>query len=221
MIEIIETNDGSQTLYRVDIDETYHSRSGAVAESRHVFIKQGLSILTKDKVNILEIGFGTGLNALCVEEFLSFHKEKSVFYHTLEPFILKREIYSELEYSKSFDFEDAQAFFMEIHGAKWDVEVEINKQFKILKSETTFQLIDLNHNQYDLLFFDAFAPQKQSEMWEIAVLKKCYEVLNSRGVLVTYCAQGQFRRNLESVGFAVERLEGPPGKREMIRAIKS
>lgn len=220
MVEIIETKDGSQTLYRADIDETYHSRAGAVGESRHVFIKEGLAQITKNEVNVLEIGFGTGLNALCVQEFLSSNPTKKVFYHTLEPFVLPEDIYSKLRYCGNFSFNEAESFFYNIHQSVWDESTEITANFKLLKSETTFQLIDLKSEFYDLLLFDAFAPQKQSEMWDISVLHKCYDALSIGGILVTYCAQGQFRRDLMQVGFTVERLEGPPGKREMIRGIK-
>ena len=220
MVEIIETKDGSQTLYRADIDETYHSRAGAIAESRHVFIKEGLAQISKNEVTILEIGFGTGLNALCVEEYLTQNPTKSIFYHTLEPFVLTEEVYSKLDYAKSFEFENADSFFDSIHQAKWDEIVVINNEFSVLKSNTTLQKIDLKNDFYDLILFDAFAPQKQAEMWDVAMLQKCCDSLRIGGLLVTYCAQGQFRRNLVSVGFAVERLQGPPGKREMIRGIK-
>jgi len=220
MLEIIETRDGSKTLYRSDIDETYHSRAGAIAESRHVFIKEGLAQISKNEINVLEIGFGTGLNALCVKEFLSVNPNKNVFFHTLEPYILTEEFYTKLDYAESFEFSNSQDFFLQIHKSDWNNICVVDSVFSLLKSNKTFQDISLEKNYYDVIFFDAFAPQKQSEMWSIEVLQKCYEVLSAEGLLVTYCAQGQFRRNLESVGFLAERLQGPPGKREMIRGIK-
>lgn len=215
-----QTADGSSTLYNSLVDEHYHSIHGALNESIHVFINKGfLDFVDLFKpvknLNILEIGFGTGLN--CILTFIESLK-LNIFlnYTSLEPYPLEMKIIDNLNFnldSKQFDV------FKLIHQSFWGKAVEINKQFSLEKYK--LELKDFNTNKfYDIIYFDAFAPNKQPELWKVDVFSKLFNLTSNNGVLVTYCAKGQVRRDLEKVGYFVERLEGPPGKREMLRATK-
>ena len=215
-----QTADGSSTLYNSLLDEHYHSIHGALSESIHVFIRKGFLDFVDlyksvKKINILEIGFGTGLN--CILTFIENLKLNiSLNYTSLEPFPLKMEIIEKLDFNLHSKELDA---FKLIHHSFWGKPVEINKQFSLEKS--TLKLKDFNTNIfYDIIYFDAFAPSKQPELWKVDVFSKLFNLTSRNGVLVTYCAKGQVRRDLEKVGYFVERLVGPPGKREMLRAIK-
>ena len=220
-LHLKKTADGSSTIYHQLLDEHYHSIHGALNESVHVFIKMGLiyvfnSFKSAKNINILEIGFGTGLN--CILTFIESLKFNiSLNYTALEPFPLKMEIIENLDFNLSpFQLE----VFKSIHHFSWEESVTVNEQFTVEKS--TLELNDFNSNKlYDILYFDAFAPSKQPELWTVDIFSKLFNLTSRNGVLVTYCAKGQVRRDLEKVGYFVERLEGPPGKREMIRATKA
>ena len=219
-LNLKQTADGSSTLYNQMLDEHYHSIHGALTESIHVFVRMGFlnfidSFKSVKDVNILEIGFGTGLN--CILTFIENIKLNiSLNYTALEPFPLEMQIIDNLDFNLDFRYLDA---FKLIHQSFWGKPVEINKQFFLEKS--TLELKDLNDNKfYDIIYSDAFAPSKQPELWKVDVFSKLFNLTSNNGVLVTYCAKGQVRRDLEKVGYFVERLEGPPGKREMIRATK-
>lgn len=215
-----QTADGSSTLYNSLLDEHYHSIYGALNESIHVFINKGfldfvdLFKSVKD-INILEIGFGTGLN--CILTYIENLKLNiSLNYTSLEPFPLEMEIIDNLDFN--LDSKQLDAFKL-IHQSFWEKPVKINKQFSFEKFK--LELKDFNVNKlYDIIYFDAFAPNKQPELWKVDVFNKLFNLTSNNGVLVTYCAKGQVRRDLEKVGYFVERLEGPPGKREMLRATK-
>ncbi|MFN6945375.1 MAG: tRNA (5-methylaminomethyl-2-thiouridine)(34)-methyltransferase MnmD [Cytophagaceae bacterium] len=217
--KIITSGDGSHTLFIPEMNETYHSSHGALQESEHVFIKHGLDFLAdSDPITILEVGFGTGLNAI-----LSFRAAemsgKKIFYHTLEPFPLDIELVKQLNYPELLD-EGLTKTFFNLHETAWDEQSEISGQFSFIKYKA--KLEDLNIPiEADLIFFDAFAPGKQPEMWSLQNLTKIKGLMNRRAVLVTYCASGQFRRDLKELGFIVESLPGPPGKKEMTRAVKA
>jgi len=216
-IKIIITNDGSHSLLNEALDETYHSRHGAIQESLHVFIEQGFSYLTRkqspESISILEVGFGTGLNALltAVEAIKS---DIRVSFTTLETFPLGKEVWESLNYSDPYNL------FRLLHQAEWQKRVEINTCFTLLKLEQSLLTVDLEPKHFDLIYFDAFAPGKQPEMWELSVLQKVVSTLKPGGAFVTYCAKGQLKRDLKSLGLNVESLPGPPGKREMVRALK-
>jgi tRNA U34 5-methylaminomethyl-2-thiouridine-forming methyltransferase MnmC len=215
--EIFITGDGSHSLLNKDLNETYHSIHGAVQESKYIFIDKGLEFYTqqhnKNKVHILEIGFGTGLNAFLT---LLYNTAASIDYATLEAYPLEEALWSELNYADVGN----RNFFEQLHTTQWDVWIELNSKFSLLKIKNTLQSIDLAANQYDIIYFDAFAPNKQPEMWEVPMLQKIVDCMAAGGVFVTYCAKGQLKRDLKNLGLQVETLTGPPGKKEMVRAIK-
>lgn len=222
-LKIIITEDGSHSLYNADLNETYHSFHGAVQESRHVFIKEGLDYIKSNQdlnqINVLEVGFGTGLNAILASEWANENQIK-VRFVTLEPYPLTESIYSQLNYAQFFVDPTVQTRFLELHKAPWETHHIQNDFFSIHKKEQRLQ--DYQHvDQFNVIFFDAFAPNKQSEMWELSVLSNAVGSLVNGGVLVTYCAKGQLKRDLMAVGAEVQTLAGPPGKKEMVRAVKS
>ncbi len=204
------------------MNETYHSTHGAITESQHVFIKEGLQhycgLHKPVDVRILEVGFGTGLNALLSLKEAS-DLNVTIHYTTLEPFPLTTEIFSELNFCDNPILAGFENMFAEMHNSLWEESVEMTNRFSLHKSKVALQDFD-SLNGYDLIYFDAFAPSKQAEMWEPEVLGKVRDMMNSNAILVTYCARGQFKRDLSALGFKVETLDGPPGKKEMVRAMK-
>jgi tRNA U34 5-methylaminomethyl-2-thiouridine-forming methyltransferase MnmC len=220
-IQIITTGDGSHSLLNSELNETYHSVHGALRESLHVFIKHGLDFFcersNETPIRILEVGFGTGLNAL-----LTIHRaseiQRPVEYTTLEAFPLDESIWSHLNYTEK---DSAKDLFRTIHLAAWSEPVMITPYFTLIKDHTTVQQSLLTPSSFDIIFFDAFAPSKQPELWEISVLNKMAMVMKPGGVFVTYCAKGQLKRDLKSLHLQVETLPGPPGKKEMVRALKN
>ncbi|MDG1477518.1 MAG: tRNA (5-methylaminomethyl-2-thiouridine)(34)-methyltransferase MnmD [Vicingaceae bacterium] len=217
--ELKITADGSHTLFIPELDETYHSTHGAIQEAKHVFINAGLKCCNLETLSVLEIGFGTGLNAFLT--FLESQKDRrKLSYTSLEAFPLELDLIKELNYTKqlSLDAQDEQ-LFNKIHEIEWGNYHEISSRFKLKKLSEKLE----NFNpieKYDLIYFDAFGPRVQPEMWTIPIFEKMYNCLNTNGVLVTYCAKGTVKRGLKEVGFNVESLPGPPGKREMTRAQK-
>lgn len=221
--QIIFTKDGSNSIYLPQLNEHYHSIHGAIQESQHVFIRNGLDCFLaqkKTKVDILEIGFGTGLNAL-----LSFLKSKdnssvNFTYTTIEPFPLPNEIIEKLNYAELLQQPLAPSLFQLIHAVAWNEPHKLSNNSTIHKLHNTIQEF-VSPQLVDIIYFDAFAPEKQPEIWSNEVFQKLYNLLNHGGLLVTYCAKGIIKRKLKAIGFIVEALPGPPGKREMIRAMKS
>lgn len=216
---LITTHDGSHTLLNTALNETYHSVHGALQESKHVFIQHGLDFISKDKlaIHILEVGFGTGLNALLTMQRAN-AENLLVYYTTLEAFPVEEDIWTKLNY---VDSAEAKEQFEKLHRAKWNEAENVSSNFVLRKLHTTLQQVELESSHYDLIYFDAFAPSKQPEMWEIRMLKKVVNAIKPVGVFVTYCAKGQLKRDLQSLHMEVESLPGPPGKREMVRAKKS
>lgn len=215
--EIRLTADGSPTLYVPELDETYHSRHGSVQEALHVFIANGLKPLAlKNKsIQILEVGFGTGLNAFLSAQFAHEH-QSSVQYTGIEAFPVEEAIWRQLSY---FQKPEEKAIYYELMAASWEEPLALNANFTLTKVKNSIQ--DWQPKAlFDLIYFDAFGPRAQAEMWNKAIFEKLFTALNKGGVLVTYCAQGQFRRDLKAIGFEVLSLPGPPGKREMTRAYK-
>lgn len=207
MIKIIVTSDGSNSLLNTELDETYHSRHGAVQESIHVFIRNGLDQVQREVVNVFEVGFGTGLNAL-----LTASTGRKVNYTSIEAFPLEESIYTSLNYSPKEMLES-------LHRAPWNEAVQIKPTFTLRKIEGDLVTTTID-DKYDVIYFDAFAPSKQPEMWELPLLKKVCDALIPGGIFVTYCAKGQLKRDLKALGLEVETLPGPPGKKEMVRGTK-
>jgi len=222
-IQIIETGDGSHTLINEELNETYHSRHGARRESEHVFVQHGLlhwlsAHPQSSPVKILEVGLGTGLNAwLSVLE--AKNRPAVQFYYTaLEPYPLEESLTKQLNYTAQHD-QTAQEYFAAVHQSAWNQPEPILGNFTLKKRQV--QLQDAEFDEiYDVIYFDAFAPNKQPELWEKPIIKKTTDLLNIGGIWVTYSAKGQLKRDLKSLGLEVETLPGPPGKAEMVRAVK-
>jgi tRNA U34 5-methylaminomethyl-2-thiouridine-forming methyltransferase MnmC len=217
--KFITTDDGSHSLFLPGLNETYHSRHGAVQESKHVFIESGLKIYASSftPLEILEVGFGTGLNAWLSASF-AFENRKRIHYTTLETFPLDVSIYSKLNFSKDAPLE-SQQHFQRIHECDWNKPVEIHPHFFIEKKETSLQKFNTD-KKFHLVFYDAFGPPSQPEMWTREILQQIVSMMAPSAIFVTYCAKGQVRRDLEFCGLKMERLPGPPGKREMLRGTK-
>jgi len=220
--KIILTGDGSHTIQVPELNENYHSTYGAVQESEHVFISSGLDFIVskgRREVRILEIGFGTGLNAL-----LTFLKAGEngikVMYTGLELYPVPGHLTAQLNYPIFIKDPNTSMLFREITGAPWNAEREISDNLKFIKQESDIISVDLDNNYYDLVYFDAFGPDVQPDLWELPVLKKCSDSLLSGGVFVTYSCKGYVRRNLKEAGLRVEKIPGPEGKREMLRGHK-
>ncbi|MFM7006733.1 MAG: tRNA (5-methylaminomethyl-2-thiouridine)(34)-methyltransferase MnmD [Flavobacteriales bacterium] len=215
--EIRLTADGSPTLYVPELDETYHSMHGSVQEAKHVFIENGLALSkgVLKNINVLEVGFGTGLNAFLSAQFAHEH-QFNVQYTGIEAFPVEEAIWRELSY---FQKPEEKALYHELMAATWEEPLILNANFTLSKLKTSVQ--DWKSSAFfDLIYFDAFGPRAQAEMWDKRIFEKLHTALTVGGMLVTYCAQGQFRRDLKAIGFEVLSLPGPPGKREMTRAQK-
>jgi len=215
--ELRITEDGSHTLFVPDIDECYHSTHGAVQESQHIFIEAGLKECKKSEVNVLEVGFGTGLNVfLTMQEAEKMGKK--IRFTTLELYPVPIDTALKLNYATELA-PDFKLCFEKMHTSPWNKEVQISPFFKLYKSKADFTKI-VFLEEYDVIYFDAFSPEKQPEMWTAEQFEKLYKCCNFEGVLTTYCAKGDVRRAMQSAGFKVERLPGPPGKREILRGMK-
>lgn len=224
-VKLIITDDGSHSLYLPGMNETYHSSHGALSESRHVFIKSGylpvISTVAERPVRVLEVGFGTGLNALLSQQ----QAEKlrvTTHFTTLEPFPLAGELYRQLNYPTLLGSGENNALsetFLRMHSEGWDEVQPVSPHFTLEKLK--LRLEDFaNEGQYHVVYFDAFAPNKQEEVWDETLIRKVADHMAPGGVLVTYCAQGKFKRSLKAAGLTVENLPGPPGKKEMTRGRK-
>jgi len=213
------TEDGSHTLFVPSLDEHYHSVNGAIQESTHVFINAGLKEIQKDEIRILEIGFGTGLNALLSLQYTEDFASKKIYYHTIERYPLSKDITDKLNYGEAIGTM-GKTWFHEIHSADWEYPVKITDHFILHKIKGDSNNCSLP-SDIDLIFFDAFAPDKQPEMWEPAIFEKLYKNASPEALIVTYCAKGEVRRRMQNAGFKMERLPGPPGKRHMLRGKKA
>jgi len=216
---IITTGDGSKTIQIEDWDEQYHSKHGAVQEAYHVFIEHGLRLFQNKKINLLEIGFGTGLNAFIT--LLEAPKQQlSIDYVGIEAFPVSKEEVEALDYCQQLDASNNREAFQRMHNSPWEETTSITPDFSLLKQKMDFKEIE-EENLFNLIYFDAFGARVQPELWTEEIFLKMYHALEKGGILVTYAAKGSVRRAMQAVGFTVERLPGPPGKREMLRAIKS
>ena len=217
--EIVKTTDGSYTLYVPELDETYHSTNGALQESNHVFIEAGLKFSSLKKAAILEVGFGTGLNALTTFN----ETEKSnlnIEFTSLEAYPLEWDEVSKLEYMSMEGYQQYATPFEKMHTCEWDDFTKITANFSLRKLNLKLQEVFFE-NTFDIIYFDAFAPQIQPELWTEEIFALMYKALKNKGVLVTYCAKGIVKRALKKVGFELQSIPGPRGKREMSRAVKN
>jgi tRNA U34 5-methylaminomethyl-2-thiouridine-forming methyltransferase MnmC len=213
---IVRTADGSLTLQLPGWQEQYHSLHGALQEAYHVFIDQGLRGFSHREIALLEVGFGTGLNAL-ITLLEAPRQSLSVHYSALEAYPVTRPEWEALDYGRLFTEAGAPHAFAALHEAAWETEVPITETFRLWKRQLDFREL-LDAGAYDLVYFDAFGARVQPELWTEAVFSSMYRALRPGGCLVTYAAKGSVRRAMQAVGFRVERLPGPPGKREMLRA---
>jgi len=215
---IIQTRDGSTTIHIEEWDECYHSRFGAIQEAQHVFIKKGLSLFENDSVSILEIGFGTGLNA-----FITFlespRMQQTIHYVGVEAYPVSIEEAALMNYVVELDAENERPIFEKMHECRWEEKISFNDNFYLTKRKQFFADID-DKELFNLIYFDAFGYDVQPELWSTAIFQKMYDALKPKGVLVTYAARGVIKRSMMEAGFTVEKLEGAPGKREMFRARK-
>lgn len=219
-LQVFENTAGQKTLLNPSLNETYHSRHGAIAESLHVFIDKGLraeGMQQKKQIHIFEMGFGTGLNAALTLQALQ--PDEVVLYETVEVFPLAFELVKQLEYDATWSIE-AKSQFEKIHTVAWNGWQEISPQFKLKKLNTNLEELDFEEALFDLVYFDAFAPDKQAHLWTQGIFENLFKAMKPGGILVTYAAKGDVRRALLAAGFAVEKLEGPPYKRHMLRATK-
>lgn len=219
--ELIITEDGSHSLFVPHLNEHYHSTHGAIQESRHVYIHTGLDACELQQINVLEIGFGTGLNAfLTLLEAES--TNKPILYTSLELYPLNMEGAKQLNYAKQLTDDKKASLFLNLHEAPWNEVAETTPLFTLHKIDTDFSNpynLDTN-TRFDVIYFDAFAPEKQPEMWTQQIFDRLFTLCNPNAIITTYCAKGVVRRMLQSAGFTVERLPGPPGKREILRGKK-
>ena len=218
--EIIITNDGSTTIHIPEWNEQYHSKHGAIQESKHVFIEMGLYYYlqnnTTSLLNILEIGFGTGLNAI-ITLLESNSLQQSIQYTGVEAYPVEMLEIKKLNYSVQLNC--SKKDYESLHQCQWEKQIVFDQFFSLEKRKQLFSKIE-DKNRYHIIYFDAFGARVQPDLWTEHIFLKMYDALIVGGVLVTYSAKGSVRRAMQSSGFLVERLPGPPGKREMLRAIK-
>lgn len=216
--EIIVTSDGSKTIYLPELDETYHSSHGAVQEAKHVFIQNGLDAFADKDIAVFEMGFGTGLNALL--SFIQAEKNTtSIHYTGIEAYPVATDIALQMDYCQLVG-EEHSAKFEQLHTVNWNEKIQLSDQFSFKKVHQKIEDYTPELDSFDIVFYDAFGPRAQETMWAPAILQKMYDMLKDGGFLVTYCAKGQVKRDLKALGFEIEALPGPPGKREMTRAWK-
>lgn len=210
------TQDGSHTLYMPEIDECYHSTYGAVQESEHIFVKDGFSACNKSKINILEIGFGTGLNAF-LTLLEAARQKKHVHYTGIELYPINVSDALLLNYPEVTVPEKRKEFEL-LHTTAWNEWHEVSPFFQLKKIKDDFTRVDFT-DKFDVIYFDAFSPEKQPEMWTEYLFKKLYLCAEKKAILTTYCCKGAVKRALKAAGFSVEKLPGPAGKREIVRAV--
>lgn len=214
-MQLKTTNDGSKTLYVPELNEHYHSIHGAYNEAVHVFIKSGLEFMNQTSYKVFEVGFGTGLNCWLSAEYALLNKV-FIDYHGIEKYPVPFDLAKQMKFTEN---DDSTSLFNKVHICEWESKQLINEYFSLTKYQADLDDFELPLD-LDLVYFDAFAPEKQENMWTDEIFQKMFDALKSGGVLVTYCAKGIIRRRMQSIGFEVSRIPGPPGKREMLRAVK-
>ena len=221
--EIRITSDGSKTLYINELNENYHSHHGALQEAQHVFIDNGLKLVYDYEINILELGFGTGLNVLVtIDEFLKTDKNHIINYYTLEKYPINEQEVQVLDYGTFFNKIETQESYQKIHESNWNETVEIVPNFFLTKYHCDFfNLKNLDLPKIDLVYYDCFGARVQPDLWEKPIFEMVANTMKSGGLLTTYSSKGSVRRVLIELGFEVEKKAGPPGKREMLNAKKN
>jgi len=215
--QLILCEDGSHTIFLPELNETYHSTRGAIPESIHVYLKNGyLSMLHPGSLNVLEIGYGTGLNAL-LTAMEAKDRQQETEYHSLEPYPLTEEIWKKLNYGQLLS---SELLWTQLHAADWNSLQSISSKFRLFKEKIKLEDVILPEAYYDVVYFDGFAPRKQAALWNVSNLAKIYASMKTGAKLVTYTAKAQLRRDLKQVGFEAQLVKGPPGKKEMIVAVK-
>jgi len=216
--EIIQTKDGSTSILLPDWNETYHSKFGAIQEAKHVFIQNGLSLFQGKSVSILEIGFGTGLNA-----FITYLEAKkagqTIDYTGVEAYPVSEEDALKMNYVSELEANSSEEIFLKMHQASWNEKVNLDADFALEKQNKKFQEIN-EGEKYDLIYFDAFGFRVQPELWSLEIFQIMFKALKPNGILVTYACRSSIKNAMAASGFEVEKLSGPPGKREMLRARK-
>lgn len=217
----VMSGDGSHTLFSALSGEHYHSMFGAIQESKHIFIEAGLKVIAqkRNQISIFEVGFGTGLNA-----FLTclYARECNIpiQYHSIEPFPLEKEVWSCLNYEQLLNPDNQLRLFDLICDSGWNRKLDITPTFSLYKNYSKLQDIEKEESSYDLVYFDAFSPEAQPELWTAEIFQQIFDLMKPGALLLTYCCKGEVKRNLKYVGFRIEKLPGPPGKREFLRAEK-
>ena len=216
--EIIQTKDGSTSILLPEWNETYHSKFGAIQEAKHVFIKNGLSLFEGKSVSILEIGFGTGLNAFIT--YLEAKKSgQTIEYTGVEAYPVSEEDALKMNYVSELEANPSEEIFLKMHQASWNEKVNLDADFALEKQNKKFQEIN-EEEKYDLIYFDAFGFRVQPELWSLEIFQIMFKALKPNGILVTYACRSSIKNAMAASGFEVEKLSGPPGKREMLRARK-
>ncbi|MCU0388860.1 MAG: tRNA (5-methylaminomethyl-2-thiouridine)(34)-methyltransferase MnmD [Chitinophagaceae bacterium] len=217
-IELMTTADGSHTLRNKTFDVTYHSKFGAIQESRHVFMEAGLHYMAnkRSQLKIFEMGFGTGLNAL-LTLIEGETKHLKIEYTSIETNPLPLSSVKHLNYPEILGKPEISETFLKMHAPVYDEPIDITDHFKLTRINATLQEFT-TAEKFDIIYFDAFAPNAQPELWTAGIFSKMKDMMKEGGCLVTYCSKGDVRRAMESVGLSVRKLQGPPGKREMLRA---
>lgn len=220
--EIKTTSDGSKTLFINDLEENYHSHHGALREAQHVFIDNGLKLLNDYEINILELGFGTGLNVLVtIDEFLKTDKNHVFHYFTIEKYPVQDNEVKDLAYDSLFEGAQFSEIYQKVHTCEWNITTEILPRFYFTKYQCDFfELEKLNLPAIDLVYYDCFGARVQPDLWEKPLFKMVTDTMKKGGLLTTYSSKGSVRRILQELGMHVEKKAGPPGKREMINAVK-
>ncbi|CAA7197185.1 tRNA (5-methylaminomethyl-2-thiouridine)(34)-methyltransferase MnmD [Chryseobacterium potabilaquae] len=220
--EIKTTKDGSKTLFINELNENYHSQHGALQEAEHVFIKNGLNLINNYEINILELGFGTGLNVLVtINEYLKTDKNHIINYFSLEKYPISEFEINDLAYFELFDNPELKNMYQKIHTSDWGKSIEIINGFNLTKIQCDFfELKTIDLPKINLVYYDCFGARVQPDLWEKPLFEIVSDKMDVHGLLTTYSSKGSVRRILEELNFKVEKKQGPPGKREMINAIK-
>ncbi len=218
--EIIITQDGSSSIYIPELDETYHSKFGAIQEAKHVFIKNGLDLFENgSEISILEIGFGTGLNAL-ITMLEAEKRNLKINYVGVEAYPIALEEILQLNYVEQLDSPEKQSDFEKMHASNWEEEIVINSCLTLTKRKQSFADIT-DENTFDLIYFDAFGFTVQPELWNEVIFEIMYKSLKNVGILTTYACRTSIKNAMQHAGFQTLKLPGAPGKREMLRALKN
>lgn len=221
-MKIQTTSDGSHTLVSEVFGALYHSSHGSFQEAEHIFIQNGIAAINKKEITVFEMGFGSGLNAI-LTYFYAKKNNLKVNYISIEAYPVPLETIQALNYNEFVKEADFETVFNKMHASEWEKEVAIETFFKITKLKAKIEDLDLGKlypNTFDIVYFDAFSPTDQENLWEADILQKMYDALKKEAFLITYCAKGSFKRCLKSIEFKVEALPGPIGKREITKAVK-